>query len=325
MLDRITMKANKIFLAAIVLLIVLKIALVMGQKIFPIPDARVDDGLMYSRAVSITNGNWLGDYNEFTLAKGAFFSLWLAFLNLLSVPLLIGNQILYITSCLFLIWCIKTAIPNKKILSLFFAVLLFNPATYGYYELLRVYRDGLFPTLIIFVFAGIIGMLLNRNKNKKLLLCSCIYGIGLSLAWLTREDTFWILPFVIVATVIIALFIFLVLPYYKHVITAVLLLPMAITQAASLSYDSGVISISVYLISVLLKIHLLDEYQLTKRDAFKIIIIASLIVNIIFNNIFNSSFIKKRKFDLTFNNNHINIKLDFIFINCIVMGVSFLL
>ena len=198
---------KRILIIVLLLLIFLKMVLVMGHKMYTIPDSRYDDELMFIRAVSITNGKWLGAYNNVTLAKGAFFSIWLAFLHFLSIPMLIGNQVLYIISCLVFIWCIKKIIYNKKLLSVIFAALLFNPATLGNMQLLRIYRDGIFPALIILIFAGIIGMFLNRSDCKKMFICSAIAGIGLSSAWQTREDTFWILPFVIIAGIITAMFI----------------------------------------------------------------------------------------------------------------------
>ena len=201
---------DRLFKAAFLSLILIKLILVMGHRMHPLAlFLPHDDGLMYNMAVSITNGKWLGAYNQLTLAKGVFFPIWLAFLNLLSLPMLVGNQILYTASCLFFIWCIKPIIKNKKILVLTFTVLLFNPLTLGIPNLLRVYRDGIFPSLIIFVFAGIIGMFLYRDNDKKMLICSSLYGIGLSAAWHTREDTFWVLPFVIIANIVIAIFIFI--------------------------------------------------------------------------------------------------------------------
>lgn len=187
-------------------LILIKLFLVIGQRMLAWPYQTYDDALMFNRAVSIINGKWLGTYNFITLSKGAFFPLWLAFLHLLSIPMLVGNQILYILSCLAFIWSIKTIVPNKKLLILFFAILLFNPVTFGYLYLLRVYRDGIFPSLVIFVLAGMIGMFLNKDNNKKMLICSIMASISLASAWHTREDAFWILPFVIVATVITAVF-----------------------------------------------------------------------------------------------------------------------
>jgi hypothetical protein len=210
MLNRIAANFNngKAFRIALFLLILLKLVLVMGYKMYAMPtEAGIDDSLMYRRAVSITNGEWLGPYDSLILAKGAFFSLWLSFLHVLSVPMLIGNELLYVAACLFMIFCIKNIIPNKKILSLIFAALLFNPATLlENVGLLRVYRDGIFPSLVMFVLAGMIGMFLNRSENKKMLTFSILAGFGLSAAWYTREDAFWVLPFVITAVIITIVF-----------------------------------------------------------------------------------------------------------------------
>ena len=237
-----TYNTNKMFFITIFLLILLKLILVMGNKMDANPYAPHDDTLMYSRAVSISNFQWLGPYNNLILAKGAFFSLWLAFLHLLSIPMLIGNEILYTASCLFFIWCINNIVPNKKILLLIFAVLLFNPVTLGDHQINKIYRDGIFPALILFVFAGTIGMFLKKDEIKKMLICSIISGIFLSAAWYTREDTFWILPFVITADIVIAIFLIAEKRYkdnikkYIYIILPFIILFMSNLFISSLNY-----------------------------------------------------------------------------------------
>jgi len=91
------------------------------------------------------------------------------------------------------------------------------------------------------------------------------------------------------------------IPFYKYVIAAVLLLPMSIAQAASLSYDSFVIGVTIYLISLLLKIFT-DKYYISKKDAYIMAVMAPLLVNtkvyfIIFLILF---FIREKKFSLLF-------------------------
>ena len=74
---------------------VLKLILTACQmvQIFP-GEAPIDDELMFNAANSIKEGNWLGAYSWFTIAKHMFFSVWLWLLNLLHIPYLIGGQLL---------------------------------------------------------------------------------------------------------------------------------------------------------------------------------------------------------------------------------------
>ena len=196
-----------VFLLACLVLILLKLFLVGGQRIFFMPFAVHDDGLFANNAYAISNGGWLGAYNQLTLAKGAFFPVWLAFLNFFSIPVLTGNQILYILACTFLIVALKPIFKSRLHELICFAFLLFNPITLGEVTMLRIIRDAMNHSLIMIIFAGFIGMFMYRDDKKRMLGFSLICGLALGAAWHTREDTFWVLPFAIVACIITALFI----------------------------------------------------------------------------------------------------------------------
>ncbi|MCL2221845.1 MAG: hypothetical protein FWC20_06665 [Oscillospiraceae bacterium] len=188
------------------LLIILKFIIVMGHRTVIMPHAYHDDVLFFSLASSITEGNWLGPYNQLTLAKGVFFPLWLAFLNAFSIPLLIGNQALYTLACLFFVYSLRPILKSKIAQLICFAFLLYNPITLGEMQMLRILRDGIYHSLVMFVFAGFIGMFLYRDDVKKMRIFSLICGLNFAFAWHTREDTFFVLPFVIAASVAIMLF-----------------------------------------------------------------------------------------------------------------------
>ena len=88
-----------------------------------------------------------------------------------------------------------------------FIVILFNPIMYSY-DLLRVYRDNIYSSFLIYVIACAFGIFLNyKEKPKKLL--PYMIGFGVFGTWmaLTREETIWITPFTIGSAVITSLFI----------------------------------------------------------------------------------------------------------------------
>jgi uncharacterized membrane protein len=104
--------------------------------------------------------------------------------------------------------------------------------------------------------------------------------------------------------IIVGFFSIKTIPFYKNVIMIILLMPMSITQAASLSYDSCVIGISIFLICFLLKIHLRKEYSVSRIDMVVIIIMTLLIVNMKFiygTILLMLLFIQEEKFYLFFN------------------------
>ena len=105
----------------IILLILLKIYLISVQPIKYIPENKYDDALMLKQANSILQGKWLGEYNSLTLVKGPITPIFIAILNKLHIPFLIGQELLYDVSCLFVIYTFSKTIKNKKILYIIFA------------------------------------------------------------------------------------------------------------------------------------------------------------------------------------------------------------
>ncbi len=198
---------NIIFIFSILSLIFIKMYLCSSQYPFLIPWMGHDDGLLLEHAMSITEGNWLGEYNSLTLAKGMFFSLWEAFINYLSIPILIANQFLYLLCCLYTLIVIRSLIKNRLFLFLVFSLLFFNPVSYDVSASLRIYRDSIYPTIVVFFFLGLIGMFLNRNNVKSMMVHSFIGGFSFGIAWNTREDTFWLIPFFVAVLIFTFLFI----------------------------------------------------------------------------------------------------------------------
>ena len=51
-------------------------------------------------ANAITSGQWLGEYDYLTLSKSMFFAVWLALLNKLHLPYLLGGALLWCAAAL---------------------------------------------------------------------------------------------------------------------------------------------------------------------------------------------------------------------------------
>lgn len=198
-----TLKKYK-WLIIIILICIIKIIFTSVQDINANISLLYDDVLIVKEADSIISGNWLGEYNCLTLVKGAFAPLFIAFLNIIQVPFLIGQEIMYDISIIFLTLVLSKKIENKKILVIISIILLFNPIMYCS-ELIRVYRDGIYVSLIVFLIALTIGLFLNRKeKIKKIVLYQIGLGFALSAIYLCREDFIWIIPYLI-GTVIITI------------------------------------------------------------------------------------------------------------------------
>ncbi len=184
---------------------VLKIILASLQYPLILPGyAPIDDDLMFDAAISITNGNWLGEYSQIAISKHMFFSIWLSFVNFTGIPYLVANTLLWIVAAFYGINAFKPVIKNDISLWFLFCGILYNPAISAEFSL-RVYRDSIFPIISMFFFFSIISIGLRHKEDfKKLVFHFIIMGISFGVSYLTREDGYWALPFLIIAFIILA-------------------------------------------------------------------------------------------------------------------------
>ena len=196
--------SRRAFWGLVALVVLVKSLMSRFQMLYVWVDgAPLDDELMFRAAQSITAGQWLGPYDWLTLSKHMFFAVWLALCNLLHLPYLAAGQLL---TCGAALACAEAFAPTLRYYKsrfLLFFLLAFNPAASAVFTL-RVYRDNIFPALCMFFFAGLCGYALRCRKPMRQGIGWLIMaGIGLGLAWLTREDGMWLLPFALVGTVIL--------------------------------------------------------------------------------------------------------------------------
>ena len=201
-------KTIKIGLGVVVLLTLLKLVLVYQMPIYICPPlAPIDDDLMFRAALSITEGNWLGEYNWLTMSKHMFFSVWLALLHFLKIPYHVGGQLLWAAACAVCAQAFSPVLPKGNSKAVLYLFLLWNPATVAEFTF-RVYRDNIFPALCLLFFSAVIGVALRCSEAVlKQLPYLIIMGLSFGLIYLTREDGIWVLPFYICGTAITLFFI----------------------------------------------------------------------------------------------------------------------
>ena len=192
------------FIICIIVFAIIKQILVANIPITPYPNQGYDDNMMVDMAVQIRAGDWLGEYTSNTLVKGPFFPFLLAVINYLGFSYIGVMNLIYTIACIYFIYTIKDIFKTKKSLFAIYLILLFNPVSYAFWTLQRVYRNGITLAQAIVVIGSLFAMYQRRNKKVRDMLHFAIIG-GLTLAslWLTREDGIWILPFVLVVTLIV--------------------------------------------------------------------------------------------------------------------------
>lgn len=173
----------------------LKFWLTRGQPVFALGAASHDDQLFVKLAGHLVRGEWLGPYDQFTLAKGSFYSLWIAFSFLLGVPLFLSQHLLYAGACAAFSQACAPAIKTAWVRVLIYAVLLWNPMTFEGRSMARVLRQHIYVSFALLIFAGLVALYLRRERPlRQQAPWAALFGFSFGAFWLTREEGVWLFP-----------------------------------------------------------------------------------------------------------------------------------
>lgn len=195
-------------LAIALVLVIIRLVLANSQMMLVFPySAPLDDDLYFAWAQSIVAGNWLGEYNYLTLSKYPFFGIYLALVHLTGIPVLVANAMLWVLLGAVTVWAFTPVVKTNLYKLALFAAVIYNPASYAEHTL-RIYRDSIFPILCTLFFVSLAGWALRlKSKISHSTPFLVLAGLGLGLAWISREDGFWLLPFAVVAIAICIIYI----------------------------------------------------------------------------------------------------------------------
>jgi hypothetical protein len=187
--------ANRGWFWAAVALTALKLWLTSGQTIYAIGPAFHDDKLFVQLAAHILAGDWLGPYNQLTLAKGPMFSVFLAGVFWLGLPLLLVQQFIYAAACATVTRALAPWLRSAWIQCSLYTVLLWNPMSYDAGNLSRLMRQNLYTPLALLVIAGLAMLFARRRESwRRQAGPAALAGLALGGFWLTREESVWLLP-----------------------------------------------------------------------------------------------------------------------------------
>lgn len=189
---------NRLWLAAALSLTFLKFWLSRGQGVYAIGEAGYDDRLFVELAQHLVRGEWLGPYNELTLAKGPFYSLFIAASFLIGVPLFLAQHLFYAAACGLFVRALRPAVTAAGARLAIYALLLWNPMTYDGPGLGRVLRQQVYGPLALMIFAALIALYLRRSgSGRRLLPWMLLLGLAAGAFYLTREEVVWLAPSVL--------------------------------------------------------------------------------------------------------------------------------
>ncbi|WP_338665116.1 hypothetical protein VQH23_08055 [Pararoseomonas sp. SCSIO 73927] len=166
-----------------------------GFPVHAIGSAEADDALFIRLARSLLAGEWLGPYDNLTLAKGIFYPLFIATSSFLSIPLRVAEQACYLGASALAAVLVSRCTGRRWLGLVIFAVLAFNPALWSL-SLARVIRENLYISLSLALV--LLTVLAAFPPPASKLWHRAVLGVCLGLVaagyWLTREEGVWLLP-----------------------------------------------------------------------------------------------------------------------------------
>ena len=183
------------WLWAAILVTVLKLWLTNSQTVFAIGPAFHDDQLFVKLAAHIINGEWLGPYDQFTLAKGPLFPLFIAAIFWIGLPLIFAQQLFYAGACTVLTVAMRPWLRHSAFRCGFYLLLLLNPISYDAANLTRLMRQNLYTPLALLTITGLVILFTRRRETvRRMLFPAALAGLSFGGFWLTREESVWLLP-----------------------------------------------------------------------------------------------------------------------------------
>ena len=178
----------------LLILILLKLWLVAAQPLWVNTHSTHDDQLFLKLAQNFLKGEWLGTYDNLSLAKGPLYPAFIAMSFILGIPLLLSEHLVYIGACVLFVLAVLPLLKRPIYPLILCTILLFNPASYEF-SAFRVIRESFYSSLTLLTLACAIGLLL-RLEEQWQEVWGWAAGMGISLAafWLTREEGSWLFP-----------------------------------------------------------------------------------------------------------------------------------
>jgi hypothetical protein len=165
-----------------------------GFPVVAIGPSALDDALFLRLARSLLAGQWLGSYDNATLAKGMFYPLFIAASFVANIPLKVAEQLVYLSACAWLSVLVGRQSRRTGLGMALFVLLALNPVMWLAF-VARVVREGLYVTLTLLVIGSFVAVLFREETTlRRRVLLAAASGVALGCFWLTREEGPWIIP-----------------------------------------------------------------------------------------------------------------------------------
>ncbi|MES9969253.1 MAG: hypothetical protein ABW092_04415 [Candidatus Thiodiazotropha sp.] len=182
-------------LTVLVIAVLFRYWLTAGLPITAHAHGTFDDALFMRLAQSIAAGEWLGEYDKLTLVKAPLYPIFIAANYLSGLQFKSMEHLLYILACVLIYFALVRSTVNRYLALLPFLFLLFNP-----YHHSSVERGWFYAAVVFLVIAGLQYMISMRAVSGHIRLhYPFLLGLGLAALYLSREETIWLYPLLMVA------------------------------------------------------------------------------------------------------------------------------
>lgn len=184
--DKLPLVLFLIFISVLYLFILAELPICLN------PVAGKDDGLYIGLGRAIAEGKWLGRYTSVTLVKGPGYPIFLALNHWTGLSLSVGHAIFQIVAALVFVYAIFRITGSVILVAITFCAIILNPVNYSA-DMARVARDIIYPYQTLLVI-GLILLALYEKSQLSRVLFALLGGGALGWFWITREESVWILP-----------------------------------------------------------------------------------------------------------------------------------
>ncbi len=196
-------KAHYIFWGIAIILTLFRLYLYYKATYSIDMTAAYDDQLLIHYAQNILKGDWLGEYNATTLSKGISYSLFLVLANKLHLPYSILFGLFNSLASLLITLSLKPIAKNHAHLLIVYLYFLFSPIGFTNEYATRIYRNAIVIPSVIIIVACLLAIYFRKYRSiKSILPWMTILSFIFPFYWFIREDSIWLVPFVISALVI---------------------------------------------------------------------------------------------------------------------------
>jgi hypothetical protein len=157
-----------------------------------IPGLPHDDGLFMSLGRSLSEGHWLGPFDQFTLMKGPGYPAFLAVGNWAGISVSLARALFHCLAVIFFVSVVARLAP-AWIVAVLYALMLWHPISLSGH-MLRILRDEIYYAQVLIILAATLLIFRRPLGREHSIGSAAALGAVFGWYWLTREEGAWIIP-----------------------------------------------------------------------------------------------------------------------------------